>query len=41
MTADALANLELPGWMRMLAVPPGSPQTKPRALDYALDFTDG
>jgi hypothetical protein len=41
MTADALANFELPGWMRIIAVPPGSPQTKPRALDYAFDFTDG
>jgi hypothetical protein len=27
--------------MRIIAVPPGSPQTKPRALDYALDFADG
>lgn len=40
-TANALAQSDLPDWMRIITVPPGSPQTKPRALNYALDFTNG
>jgi cellulose synthase/poly-beta-1,6-N-acetylglucosamine synthase-like glycosyltransferase len=40
-TANALAQSELPDWMRIITVPPGSPQTKPRALNYALDFANG
>ena len=40
-TADALARSKLPHWMRIVTVPPGSPQTKPRALNYALDFANG
>lgn len=40
-TADALAAAKLPEWMRIITVPPGSPKTKPRALNYALDFANG
>jgi len=40
-TANALAEFDLPDWMRIITVPPGSPQTKPRALNYALDFANG
>ena len=40
-TARALAQTTLPEWMRIVTVPPGSPQTKPRALNYALDFASG
>ncbi|MGI1662777.1 glycosyltransferase family 2 protein [Palleronia sp. KMU-117] len=31
----------LPPWMRLVTVPPGTLQTKPRALNYALDFARG
>ena len=37
-TRRALAAQDLPPWMRVVAVPDGSPRTKPRALNYALDF---
>ena len=40
-TAKALRDSDLPKWMRIVTVPPGSPQTKPRALNYALDFANG
>jgi len=40
-TRAALARTDLPATMRILVVPPGSLQTKPRALNYALDFTRG
>ena len=40
-TSDALAKASLPDWMRIITVPPGTPQTKPRALNYALDFANG
>ena len=40
-TAEILAGTSLPRWMRVITVPPGSPQTKPRALNYALDFANG
>jgi cellulose synthase/poly-beta-1,6-N-acetylglucosamine synthase-like glycosyltransferase len=30
-----------PGWLRLLIVPPGTPQTKPRALNHALAFATG
>lgn len=40
-TAAALAAAPLPGWMRTVAVPPASLRTKPRALNYALDFARG
>lgn len=41
MTQEALSQLELPPWARAITVPPGGCKTKPRALNYALDFTRG
>lgn len=40
-TEDALTKGGLPRWMRVVRVPEGGVQTKPRALNYALDFTSG
>lgn len=40
-TRRALAAADLPPWMRVLPVPPGRLRTKPRALNYALDFARG
>ncbi|MEM7508143.1 MAG: glycosyltransferase [Pseudomonadota bacterium] len=40
-THRALDAITLPGWIRCVTVPEGSPRTKPRALNYALDFADG
>lgn len=40
-TRDALAAIDLPSWMRVVAVPDGAPRTKPRAMNYALDFCEG
>ena len=40
-TRRALATASLPGHMRQLVVPPGGLQTKPRAMNYALDFVQG
>lgn len=40
-TRAALARARLPGWMRVLPVPDGPIRTKPRALNYALDFCRG
>ena len=40
-TRAALAAADLPPWMRVLPVPPGRLRTKPRALNYALDFARG
>ncbi|MCE0503817.1 glycosyltransferase [Roseivivax sp. GX 12232] len=39
MTAEALARADLPGWCRIVTVPEGRLRTKPRALNYALNFT--
>lgn len=41
MTQAAIARVGLPPWIRAITVPPGACQTKPRALNYALDFTSG
>lgn len=41
LTRDALAACRLPGWMRVVAVPPAPLRTKPRALNYALNFARG
>jgi cellulose synthase/poly-beta-1,6-N-acetylglucosamine synthase-like glycosyltransferase len=41
MTRDALARCKLPPWMRAIVVPPGHPRTKPRALNFALNFARG
>lgn len=40
-TQDALSATTLPGWMRQVTVPRGSVRTKPRALNFALDFARG
>lgn len=40
-TREALAGVALPRWMRVVAVPEGRVQTKPRALNYALNFCRG
>lgn len=40
-TRDAVARATLPVWMKVVRVPPGGLQTKPRAMNYALDFTTG
>ena len=41
MTRDALHKARLPHWMRVIVVPDGHPRTKPRAMNYALDFCKG
>ena len=40
-TSSALARVTLPPWMRVIPVPDGRPRTKPRAMNYALDFARG
>ncbi|PIE12666.1 MAG: glycosyl transferase [Rhodobacterales bacterium] len=40
-THETIRQSTLPPWMRVIAVPEGSPKTKPRAMNYALDFCDG
>jgi glycosyltransferase XagB len=40
-TRAALLKQLRPNSMKMITVPPGSPKTKPRALNYALDFAQG
>lgn len=40
-TRDALAHAQLPPWARIITVPDGQPRTKPRAMNYALDFCRG
>ncbi len=37
----ALASCRLPAHFEIIVVPPGMPQTKPRALNYALQFARG
>ena len=40
-TCTAIAGIDLPPWMRVIAVPDGRIRTKPRALNFGLDFTRG
>jgi cellulose synthase/poly-beta-1,6-N-acetylglucosamine synthase-like glycosyltransferase len=40
-TRKAVENAALPHWIRVIVVPAGHPQTKPRAMNYALDFCRG
>lgn len=40
-TRAAAAALDLPGCIRVILVPPGGPQTKPKALNYALQLARG
>lgn len=41
LTLQALKEGTLPQWMRAVIVPRGSPQTKPRALNYVLNYARG
>lgn len=41
LTREALAQIDLPSWIRAVVVPEGTPRTKPRAMNYALDFCEG
>ena len=40
-THAAIARTQLPYWMRVITVPGSGLRTKPRALNYALDFCRG
>ncbi|PYF09546.1 cellulose synthase/poly-beta-1,6-N-acetylglucosamine synthase-like glycosyltransferase [Rhodobacter viridis] len=40
-TREALHGADLPRWIRVVTVPAGPIQTKPRALNYALNFCRG
>jgi cellulose synthase/poly-beta-1,6-N-acetylglucosamine synthase-like glycosyltransferase len=40
-TRRAIDALGAPPFAQVLTVPPGGPRTKPRALNYALDFAEG
>ncbi len=40
-TRATLTKTDLPPWMRVIQVPPGAVKTKPRALNYAMDFARG
>lgn len=41
LTKATLAQVDLPPWCRVVVVPDGGPRTKPRAMNYALDFCEG
>ncbi|WP_292024905.1 glycosyltransferase family 2 protein [Maritimibacter sp. UBA3975] len=41
LTHATLAAARLPAWMRQVTVPRGGVRTKPRALNFALDFARG
>ncbi|MGX0877287.1 cellulose synthase/poly-beta-1,6-N-acetylglucosamine synthase-like glycosyltransferase [Roseovarius sp. MBR-154] len=41
LTQETLAGIDLPPWVRPVVVPDGQPRTKPRAMNYALDFCQG
>lgn len=41
LTQETLSNARLPAWMRQITVPRGGVRTKPRALNYALEFARG
>jgi cellulose synthase/poly-beta-1,6-N-acetylglucosamine synthase-like glycosyltransferase len=40
-TRMALARADIPSWFRVIVVPDGTPRTKPRAMNYALNFARG
>lgn len=40
-TLQTLADSDIPNWARIVTVPNGAVRTKPRALNYALDFCRG
>ncbi|SMY09203.1 glycosyltransferase [Flavimaricola marinus] len=41
LTREALEAASLPSWSQVITVPSGAVQTKPRALNYALNFAHG
>lgn len=41
LTAQMLRDTRLPNWMRVICVPKGGLKTKPRAMNFALDFCRG
>ena len=41
LTQETLATIDLPPWIRPVIVPDGQPRTKPRAMNYAVDFCEG
>ncbi|MEZ5750770.1 MAG: glycosyltransferase [Paracoccaceae bacterium] len=41
LTRDALSRAELPPWMTVIPVPPSPLRTKPKALNYAMNFARG
>ncbi|WP_297772471.1 glycosyltransferase [uncultured Roseovarius sp.] len=41
LTRATLAGIDLPPWVKPVVVPDGKPRTKPRAMNYALDFCEG
>ncbi|MDF1669986.1 MAG: glycosyltransferase [Roseovarius sp.] len=41
LTQATLAEIDLPPWIRAVICPDGQPRTKPRAMNYALDFCEG
>lgn len=41
LTQATLAEIDLPPWIRAVITPDGQPRTKPRAMNYALDFCEG
>lgn len=41
LTQATLAEIDLPPWIRAITAPDGQPRTKPRAMNYALDFCEG
>ena len=41
LTQATLAQIDLPSWITPVVVPDGKPRTKPRAMNYALDFCEG
>ncbi|MEC8041649.1 MAG: glycosyltransferase, partial [Pseudomonadota bacterium] len=40
-TRQVMEQIALPDWIRPLVVPDGTPRTKPRAMNYALDVCAG
>ncbi len=40
-TRDVIAGTDLPRWLRVITVPEGAIRTKPRAMNFALDFCKG
>ena len=40
-TRDTLSHTRLPNWVRIIKVPKGNVRTKPRAMNFALDFCRG